>query len=138
MKNYIEEFKKDNGLIDGESFEVVIDGDAKRFNFSGTALYFCYTAKDIGYAKDILFDLLRGKLKVIRPPFKPEKGEMYWTLEPNNQQQKICAMDLRYRGSGIDILTIKAGFCYRTKAEAEANIDKFKAYIADVVGDCNG
>jgi len=40
--------------------------------------------------------------------------------------------------SARDIFFTKNGFCYRTEEEAEANIDKFKAYIADVVEGCNG
>lgn len=60
--------------------------------------------------------LLRGECEIIKLPWKPKKGEKYWSFLPGAWMVTWYTWD----DSPIDFAFYKVGWVFRTKEEAEA------------------
>lgn len=68
-----------------------------------------------------VFELLcRGKCEVIKLPWKPKHNEAYYTFSYAYNPRKWQVAHFSWEGAPIDIALFKAGWVYRTRAEAEA------------------
>lgn len=73
----------------------------------------------------ILTFLLTGELKIRRKPWKPIKDEAYYYVTEEGLTREEDWIDV-----DIDLMRYKLGNCYRTKEEAEANVNKWRAFYA--------
>lgn len=73
----------------------------------------------------ILTFLLTGELKIRRKPWKPIKDETYYYVTEEGLTWEEDWVD-----DDVDLMRYKLGNCYRTKEEAEANVNKWRAFYA--------
>ena len=59
--------------------------------------------------------LLNGDYKVVTKPWKPKKGEKYWTYSEVWEE----VTSFRFEGYYYDLLLWKVGNCFKTRDEAE-------------------
>lgn len=72
----------------------------------------------------LLYDILFNDInvQVIKFPFKPKNGEEYYKVYDCD-----CVLrDVFNRNSSVDCANFLIGNCFRTREEAEANIEKIK------------
>ncbi|MGN5455183.1 MAG: hypothetical protein ACI4XN_04290 [Candidatus Kurthia intestinigallinarum] len=75
---------------------------------------------------ELLQDILVGRYTIKRKPWRPKDKENFYFVAPNGYV--IC--DPWDNGDSYNINFYKLGNCYRTKAEAEANRDKWVSFYA--------
>lgn len=73
----------------------------------------------------ILTFLLTGELKIRRKPWKPIKDEAYYYVAEDGLMWEEGWID-----DDVDLMRYKLGNCYRTKEEAEVNVNKWRAFYA--------
>lgn len=125
-KNLMCEICKMLGVELGEEFKVVYK---TRFeiicNFTMAGL-FVHKGDSGKYEKELLADIICGKAKIVKLPWKPKKGELYysfgfrscpkWGVSQQNWENHPC-----------DYALLNKGWVYRTRAEAEAALPKVAA-----------
>lgn len=77
----------------------------------------------------ILYDLLTGRRKIIRKPFKPKKGEEYWSVTYGS------ASSAEWHGSVTDLMYYAIGNCFVSKEEADANYKEVTARFEKIYAD---
>jgi hypothetical protein len=108
------------GVRVGERFEIeTLEGE---FTLGNEGLYSMITQS---YRPEVLLDLLTGKLGIKRAPWKPDLNERYYVIEETGMVSEEV-----WWNECIDIMFYKLGNCYRTIEEAEAHVDKWKAFYA--------
>ena len=133
--NYMLEVAKMLGVELGEKFKINFENDPTNIsgrNISDHEYFFSSDGIEVvtaGYAcisVDVLFNLLRGKWTIKRKPWKPKDAEDdFWYVDADREVCRFshfCSKDADYMNY------YKLGNCYRTKEEAEANLDKWKAF----------
>lgn len=73
----------------------------------------------------ILTLLLTGELKIRRKPWKPIKYDEYYYVAEDG-----LTWGAEWIDNDVDLMRYKLGNCYRTKEEAEANVNKWRAFYA--------
>lgn len=125
MANYMAEVAKLLGVELGEEFEYE-NLPGIPFKLTETGLV-CLgpdkLSRDI--RNEALVRLLIGCSKIKRKPWKPKKEEYYWNVRLEGEP---CLT--RWLDDIIDYNNYKLGNCYRTKAEAEENRDKWSRFYA--------
>ena len=125
MANYMAEVAKLLGVELGEIFEYENLPDIP-FKLTETGLV-CLgpdkLSRDI--RNEALVRLLIGCSKIKRKPWKPKKEEYYWNVRLEGEPWLTKWLD-----DIIDYNNYKLGNCYRTKAEAEENRDKWSRFYA--------
>lgn len=113
--NYYKKIAEMLGVELEEEFKV---SDMKIFTFKFTendGLMFKYgTNEDYMPSSLILTKLLRGDYSVVKLPWKPKKGEVYWYYSEAFQH----AFASEWIGSLCDLLYWKSGNLFKTKKEA--------------------
>lgn len=118
MVNYMPEIAKLLGVELGEEFKC----NETSYTYTITE----YGAKCSGcFASESLAMLLNGALTVKHKPWKPKIDEFYWIV--NSDGEVGC---LRWYDSYSDMTLYKIGNCYRYKADADRNRDKWIAFYA--------
>lgn len=115
------------GVEIGEHFEItsVVHEEGKYYYFSDTELLEHVEGKTPDYAQyRILADLIYGDKKIIKLPFDPKKGEVYFCVSWG--KNTIYVDDYHWEGDSIDYLRMYCGNCFRTRSEAAAH--KFEIY----------
>lgn len=74
-----------------------------------------------------LVSLLRGKREIVKLPWKPKNGDVYYTFIRDRIDRKCTLVSYRWDGCVIDIALLDKGWVYRTEAEAEAALPKVAA-----------
>lgn len=110
-KNLIPQIAEMLGLQLGEEFKV--QGHPGIYQFELSGLY----AKNSS-AENIFGELLCGKVEVIKLPWKPKQDEKYWTFGSAQLQWNVTSYC--WYGNPDDVAMFKAGWVYRTRAEAES------------------
>lgn len=64
--------------------------------------------------------LLRGECEIIKLPWKPMQGDVYYTFICDRIGRTCTLVSYRWDGCVIDIALLKVGWVYRTRAEAAA------------------
>ena len=64
--------------------------------------------------------LLRGECEIIKLPWKPKKGERYWGFWYSQLNDAWLVILYTWSNNPDDFAFYKAGWVFRTKAEAEA------------------
>ena len=121
-KNLIPEICKMLGVELGEEFK--IKGDNRTYCFDLDGLHSGeYVAEDEDDA--MLHDLLCGEVEIIKLPWKPKKGETYYTFELLGD--KWVVRSLHWGGFPNEYAMLGKGWIYRTCEEAQAALPKVAA-----------
>ena len=118
-KNLMYEICKMLGVELGEEFK--IEGDNRTYWFDLDGLHSGeYVAEDEDDA--MLHDLLCGEVEIVKLPWKPKKGETYYTfvLMVVLMGDKWVVRSSRWGGLPNEYALLDKGWAYRTRAEAKA------------------
>ena len=127
--NYMSEVAKMLEVELGEEFEIVFPNS----NCHATALLNSerlYIKKHNVANQDMwqayaLTHILNGSYTIKRKPWKPEKRERYYFVANDGNILSDTNDD-----ATVDFLLFKVGNCYRTKEDAESNLDKWIGFYA--------
>lgn len=72
--------------------------------------------------------LLRGECEIIKLPWKPKKGEKYWTFYFNDEDALDADWSVWHEDVD-DFARLKAGWVYRTEEEAKVELSKVAAEL---------
>lgn len=112
------------GLKVGDSFTINKLGYGRSpFTFTDTGI-----VDSTGtYTNLLLIGLICGDININKLPFKPQKDDEYWTYSTDNWD-----VDSSYWFEDItDLTRYKAGAVFRTRQEAEENLNKIKKELED-------
>ena len=125
-KNLIPEIARMLGVELLEEFKV--EGDNRTYWFDLDGLHSCeYVAEDEDDA--MLHDLLCGEVEIVKLPWKPKKGETYYTfvLMVVLMGDKWVVRSSRWGGLPNEYALLDKGWVYRTEAEAQDALPKVAA-----------
>lgn len=115
MTNLIPEIAHMLGVKIGEEFK--IEGDNRTYWFDLDGLHSGeYVVEDEDDA--MLHDLLCGDANLIKLPWKPKKGEDYYTFGGSDGSWRVSQQ--HWTCHPFDLALFEKGWVYRTRAEAEA------------------
>lgn len=119
-KNLIPEIARMLGVKVGEKFKVKGDDELTyRFTSDGLKLTYNNNMEISGSAASAaLIALLNGTDKIVKLPWKPKKGETYFTFELLNG--KWVVHSLWCSGFPSEYALLDKGWVYRTREEAQA------------------
>ncbi len=114
--NYMEKVAKMLGVEIGEEFKIEFDDgvlsiDSYVFLDRGIA---CFD----GHLVDTscIWNLIKGEYKIIKLPFKPKKGDRYYTYYTSGEEWLIW--DSTWNNDVSDYARLKSGIVFRTSKEA--------------------
>lgn len=121
-KNLIPQIAQMLGVELGEEFRIKGDKDFEHKTFYLTirglkAKLDQYPKKELP-AMAALDSLLFGDTEIVKLPWKPEKGEGYYTF--GTSAGKWMVWQQRWTNHPVDLALLDKGWIYRTRAEAEA------------------
>ena len=128
-KNLIPEIARMLGVDIGEEFKVEGVAD-KTYKFIIDELIVCGEKNaNHGYvsANMMLVSLAKGDANLIKLPWKPKKGEGYWTFNVFFGSGKWAVALFAWGDEVFDKAVLKVGWVYRTREEAEAALPKVAA-----------
>lgn len=120
-KNLIPEIARMLGVKLGEEFKIDIrSNDIFQITESGI-----WMKKDVNKDEwvEMPFEfmmLCNGDAKLIKLPWRPKKGEGYWTFNVFFGSGKWAVASFAWGDEVFDKAVLKAGWVYRTKKEAKA------------------
>lgn len=121
-KNLIPKIAEMFGVKIGEEFQVKGDNELT-YQFTDDGLKLTHDS-GIELAKisaNVAFvDLVNGKDEIIKLPWKPKKGEKYWGFWYSSVDDAWLVLLYTWANNPADFALYKAGWVYRTRAEAEA------------------
>ena len=121
-KNLIPEIAHMLGVELGEEFKV--EGDNRTYWFDLDGLHSGeYVAEDEDDA--MLHDLLCGEVEIVKLPWKPKKGDAYYTFEIF--RGKWVVRSLWWTGAPCNYALLDKGWVFRTREEAQAALPKVAA-----------
>lgn len=119
-KNLIPEIAHMLGVEIGEEFQIKEYGERiYRFTNSGLQLIYDNGVRNLNTTANMaLSGLLSGVLEIVKLPWKPKKGETYYTFELLGGKWIVHL--LWWAGSPNGYALLDKGWVFRTKEEAEA------------------
>ena len=109
------------GVEIGEEFRIKdesgIDEDLYHFTDCGFAYYdqaMCEWQESLRHV-----DLINGTAKIVKLPFEPKEGEIYWSVAWNEKEHLMVACNLCWISNDRCYADTYCGNCFRTEAEAE-------------------
>lgn len=128
-KNLIPEIARMLGVEIGEEFKVKGDDELTyRFDSDGLKLTHDSGIELAKISANVAFvDLVNGKDEIIKLPWKPKKGEGYWTFNVLFGSGKWIVASFVWSDEVFDKAVLKAGWVYRTREEAKAALPKVAA-----------
>ena len=124
-KNLIPEIAKMLGVELGEEFKIKgREGAIYRFDADGLKVIYSYQ-KRLTFANMMLSSLLAGKVEIVKLPWKPKKGDGYYTFEIF--RGKWVVRSLWWTGAPCNYALLDKGWVFRTKEEAEDALTKVAA-----------
>lgn len=125
-KNLIPEIAKMLGVELGEEFKVD-KYDEMTFNFAENMLVARADFKGAkwGITHVVLSELLGGNVEIIKLPWKPKKGDIYYSFNLVYGTWVVCQHILT--GSPFDYALLDKGWVYSTCEEAQAALPKVAA-----------
>ena len=127
-KNLIPKIVKMLGVKLGEEFKVD-KYDELTFKFAENMLMARADFKGAkwGITYVVLSELLGGDVEIIKIPWKPKKGDIYYSFNLVYGTWVVCQHVLT--GSPFDYALLDKGWVYRTCEEAEAALPKVAAEL---------
>ena len=127
-ENLIPQIAEMLGVALGEEFKVVYK---TRFeiicNFTLAGL-FVHKGDSGKYEKEPLADIICGKAEIVKLPWKPKIYDIYWTFEAAHRDVWRVT-DVHWTNNPINVAALKAGWVYRTRAEAETALPAVAAEL---------
>lgn len=125
-KNLIPEICKLLGVELGEEFKVKgakgADGTIFWFDLDGLHAETCEMA-DV-----TLWQLVLGNETILKLPWKPKEGDTYYTFY-SHEDTPWMVVNYEWDNNPIDFSSLKAGWVYRTRAEAAAALPAVAAEL---------
>lgn len=116
-KNLIPEICKMLGVEIGEKFK--IKGDGHTYSIKLDGLHSDQYAMEDDYAT--LLDLLCGEAEIVKMPWKPKEGQTVYSFYSVGLDGVLKVVDFIWVNDIIIFQAlVKAGWVYKTRAEAEA------------------
>lgn len=123
-KNLIPEIARMLGIELGEEFKIKgYDGLTYKLTDNGLELTTVDGQKTKWFDHGALNSLLKGKMEIVKLPWKPKEGEDYYTFI-YDCYHKWCVWQQRWSNHPFDLALLEKGWVYRTKEEAEAALPK--------------
>lgn len=121
-KNLIPEIAKMLGVELGEEFQIKEYGERiYRFGNSGLQLIYDNGVRNLNITTNMaLSGLLAGDLEIVKLQWKPKLNERYWTFDIVNLWNTLRVVRYTWENDFNEFAKIKAGWVFRTRAEAEA------------------
>lgn len=129
-KNLIPEIAKMLGVELGEEFKIKGDDELMVYRFDSDGLKLTHdSGTEIAtiYANVAFVGLVNGKDEIIKLPWKPKKGDAYYTFEIF--RGKWVVRSLWWTGAPCNYALLDKGWVYRTCEEAQAALPKVAAKI---------
>lgn len=118
-KNLIPEICKMLGVELGEEFKIKgREGAIYKFIVDGLLVSYDDAEKVYTATHVPLVGLVRGDIEIVKLPWKPKKGETYYTFELLGD--KWVVRSSRWGGFPNEYALLDKGWVYRSQAEAEA------------------
>lgn len=118
-KNLIPQIAQMLGVELGEEFKIKgYDGLTYKLTDNGLELTTVDGQKTKWFDNGALNSLLKGKMEIVKLPWKPKKGETYYTFELLDGKWIVHL--LWWAGSPNGYALLEKGWVYRTQEEAEA------------------
>ena len=126
-KNLIPEIAQMLGVEIGEDFKIKgYNEQTYRFDADGLkVLYSCLMKKRFTSANVMLSSLLAGQVEIVKSPWKPKKGDGYYTFELLGD--KWVVRSSRWGGFPNEYAMLGKGWIYRTCEEAQAALPEVAA-----------
>ena len=126
-KNLIPEIAKMLGVELGEEFKIKEYGERiYRFDNSGLQLIYDNGVRNLNITANMALScLLSGDIEIVKLPWKPKKGECYFTFVIMGDKWGVGS--LRWDGFPNEYALLDKGWVYRSQAEAEAALPKVAA-----------
>lgn len=127
-KNLIPGIAKMLGVELGEEFKIKgFDGLTYKLTDNGLELTTVDGQKTKWFDNGALNSLLKGKMEIVKLPWKPKKGETYYTFELLGGKWIVHL--LWWAGSPNGYALLEKGWVYRTQKEAEAALPAVAAEL---------
>lgn len=84
--------------------------------------------KELGIFNNVLMCLVTGKNEIIKLPWKPTEGTLFYSTGVDGR----IRLDNFIPSRRVDLLMYKAGMVHRTQAEAEAHTEEDKAFWDEI------
>ena len=125
-KNLIPEIAKMLGVELGEEFKIKgYDRLTYKLTDNGLELATVDGQKTKWFDHGALNSLLKGKMEIVKLPWKPKKGDIYYSFNLVYGTWVVCQHILT--GSPFDYALLDKGLVYRTCEEAQAALPKVAA-----------
>ena len=122
-KNLIPEIAHMLGVEIWEEFKVVYKvGFEIICNFTKEGVFVHEEGCSGKHDKELLTDIICGKAEIVKLPWKPKKGEYYYTFELLGD--KWVVHSFWWGGFPNEYAVLDKGWVYRSQAEAEAALPK--------------
>ena len=131
-KNLIPEICKMLGVELGEKFKVrsIFGGSPnnKIYHFGTKELFYTHE-KNQNEIKDeyTLTELINGDCEIIKLPWKPKNGDTYYSFYAAQKNTPWIITDYEWDENPADFSSLKAGWVYKNREEAEAALPKVAA-----------
>lgn len=120
-KNFIPQIAEILGLQLGEEFKVKGYGEVTyMLTNEGLMATDDDQEKEWTPANVLFVALLTGTEEIVKLPWKPRKGDVYYTFVRTGIDCTYTLISYQWDGCVIDIALLKAGWVFRTRQEAEA------------------
>lgn len=118
-KNLIPEIAKMLGVELGEEFKVVSkEGNEQICNFTMAGLFEHDNKESGSYNKELLAEIVCNNAEIVKLPWKPKEGAMFYTFDLNYGRWVVCLFT--WIGAPDDYALLDKGWVYRTAKEARA------------------
>ena len=125
-KNLIPEIARMLGVEMFEEFKVVYKvGFEIICNFTKEGVFVHEEGCSDKHDKELLADIICGKAEIVKLPWKPKKGDAYYTFEIF--RGKWVVRSLWWTGAPCSYALLDKGWVFRTKEEAEDALTKVAA-----------
>lgn len=125
-KNLIPEIAHMLGVEIWEEFKVVYKvGFEIICNFTKEGVFVHEEGCSGKHDKELLTDIICGKAEIVKLPWKPKKGDGYYTFEIF--RGKWVVRSLWWTGAPCNYALLDKGWVFRTKEEAEDALTKVAA-----------
>ena len=128
-KNLMYEICKMFGVELFEEFKVVYKtGFEIICNFTQEGV-FVHKGDSGKYEKELLADIICGKVEIVKLPWKPKQDETFYTFGIHATENKWVVVSVKWWDNVKNLALYKIGWIYRSQAEAEAALPAVAAEI---------
>ena len=113
----------------------------EEFRITDYDLFYRLTHQGLEFSKDrvewressFLYNLLTGKNKIVKLPFRPKFGQVFYT--PSSHLSRACVC--RWEENIVDIALLKEGLVFRTESECANALEELRQKYPSVVESLN-